>query len=263
MNAIIGQNTNLLTSTIGVLIGVVIIVGGIIYLKNLKSNKSKADKFLNEMNKDIKKMILDSATLTIEVMKGKQFESVAEFEEAVMKQANGELWLFIENKLDEAVREDLLPLAARNLITREYVDKFIAAFITNDNISSEIRGIYCDNVVKMNSSSMVEEDKKLSDQFSNDDFFDDESDVDNLQPGDLEKDDTEAKYKLVNDNDLEEIKEQEIIPPQDDVDITQDETVTEEVDEDGLTAEERAAGIHFNKAGRKVDARGRFVKLQN
>ena len=35
------------------------------------------------------------------------------------------------------------------------------------------------------------------------------------------------------------------------------------VNKTDVTEEEKAAGIHFNKSGRKVDAKGRFVKLKN
>ena len=108
---------------------------------------------------------------------------------------------------------------------------------------------------------MIKEDEKLAQQFSSKDYFEDEEEVDNLKPGDLEPDDTVEQYKLVGDNELVEKVDQEINPPQDEVDITQDETVTELV-ENGLTEEEVAAGIHFNKAGRKVDARGKFVKAK-
>lgn len=237
---------------------VLVIIGIILYLR-FKSDTDKKAKFeLDSFADELKNIIIAEAQECAKEIPNKNFNSVSDFENYVLDRCTNSLWITIDLKLDKAVSEKLIPFNVRKIINREYVKKYLPILMAKFNINSDIRSIYCENAITTTVQSMEAEENRINNEFPEDLYFEDEEEVDNLKPGDLEPDTTREDIVLLG-NEVVPVKEQTIIPPKDEVDIS--EAITEDVID--LTEEEKAAGIHFNKSGRKVDAKGRFVKLKN
>ena len=254
------QNQNTFALIIEIIMGLIIVCGLVYIIKKKSEGKKKATEYLSDISQEIIKITVNTALECAKNMKSESFNGVKDFEDYVLEKAMSEIWKYIDYTVDNAVSDGIISPYVRSLFTIEFVDKYVQELITKMGVNSNIRGIYCENIVSDSSTKMIQEDERLLQQFSSEDYFEDEEEVDNLQPGDLEADDTDVEYKLVAGN-LEKVEEKEIIPPQDEVDITEDSRVTEII-EDGLTEEEKSQGIKINKSGRKVDAKGRYVKTK-
>lgn len=205
-----------------------VIIGGIFYIFLTKKKDNRDDiasEFFNWISSDIKNILIEEACLCVEKICNKEFDNVEEFESYVLDHSSDRIWELVDKKVDEAISDQLIPGSIKTFITREYVSNIIQISIKNFNIA----GIYNDLIVKNIEEDLIEKDKELEKQFSSDDFFDDEEEVDRTDLRQKEYDDsnTVATTKLVKGNVLEPIEEQVIIPPKEEE--TDDNTVIEEV----------------------------------
>lgn len=247
---------------IELIVSLIILAAVIYYVYKKKSDADKANQYLEKCIGNIRNVMLTEAANAILEIKNKKFSSVEEFEKYVLEKSTENLWAMVEEYLDKAVQEKTISPSMRNFINREHLVYIINTAITKLNISSEIRAIYCENIIKSSTDEMILEDNKLADKFNSDDYIDDEDEADEINKTAVDDSEEYNEKKLIGDNEYEDIEDKEIVPAKDEVDITQDDSVIEEIGEDGLTDSEREAGYRFNKAGRKVDSKGRFVKLK-
>ena len=180
--------------------------------------------------------------------------SLNETYELVLKAIHESCWNYIETHAKSAADKDQLETVVLSVLTRDFVDKFLDSLIENFNVKDLIKDKYEELQVGDNFIERVEEeDKALQEKFSDKSQYNEEID----ENKDLELAEAGTAYAIKDDGTIDEITRPDDVEDPN-LDTENDESV--EIEEDSLTEEEKAAGIHFNKSGRKIDKRGRFVK---
>jgi hypothetical protein len=247
------------------LIGGIIITGGIVaafcmHLYGANKNKQEAVDFLenlaNSIYKDMLKLIVSDPDIFKEPLDVAENKILNTIYDTTWDRLNSYLYTAKENgKISDAI---LL------VMNRKFVDKFMDALIERFNIKGEIKKVWeskqtvVTDVVSEIDEDFVEkveaEDKALQEKFSDETLYN----IEEIDEKDLEP----VKEGVAFDTD-EEGNTIEIQIPEDKIDPvldTPDDESLEVIGEDGLTDAERNAGIHFNKSGRKIDKKGRYVK---
>lgn len=250
---------------LGIIVIAVIVTIVYFYKKRHPSEQDKewAYKFLESLSDYMYKETLDIIATTDYT----QFNTIAEASTFILERIYGTVWVYVESKLNEASESGVMPKLAVSIINRKYVENFISVMLDKIDLNSKIEKAF-NNPKTLDVEKMIEEDKKLSIKFSNENeyFENGEAKVEDL-PKTEQTDEDVLKYdrdpvvKYQEDPDTYQEVKQDIIPPsEEEVPLSEDDDTIEIVDDSALTEEEKAAGIHFNKNGIKIDKHGRFVK---
>lgn len=209
------------------------------YFKNRKE-KDEWDEALQKADKAVYDFILD---LLIGI-DASQYKNLDEFRSIVLIQVENSSWEIVRKTLDELIEKGEVPSGIRNYLTRDKVHDYIDKFVLRKDIDNLITSTY----LNAEKDHIENPDDSLS--FTNDDG----ETIDYSDPDQYNIDDE------VTDPELEPAEEDEIPPealaklnpPSDDP--SEDNEVWE------LSEDEVAAGVHFDKNGRKRDKNGRFTK---
>ena len=244
-----------LNIVIGIIVVAIIVAVIVIYRKNHPSeiDQEWADKFLESLSEYMYKAILDIIAETDFT----QFDSIADANNYLLERIYGTIWAYVEQKLAEASDTGIMPKLAAKIITKQYVEVFIKTILEKMDFNKKVSTAFV-QPTEFDVTKAIAEDKAMGKQFEDENEY--------FENGEVKVEDlpeVENKEEAYVDPVMgEEAKPQEIIPPveADEIPISEDDDTVEIIGDDGLTDAEREAGIHFNKAGRKVDKRGRFVK---
>lgn len=247
---------------LGIIVIAIIVTIVYFYRKRHPSEKDKewADKFLESLSDYMYKEVLEIISTT----DYSQFKNITEVSAYMLERIYGTVWVYVESKLNEASENGIMPKLAISIINRKYVEAFIATILDKMNFNDKIAEAF-NNPKAFDIDKMIEEDKKLSIEFENENeyFENGEAKVEDLpktEPTDEDvlKFDRDPILKYQENPDTYQEVKQDIIPPSDEeVPLKEDDDTVE-----SLTEEEIAAGIHFNKNGIKIDKNGRFVKMK-
>ena len=245
----------------GVIIGLVVILCLYVYLKRREKNKEKAAEFIVNFENIIFDKMIQIISENVELFFTYPLEEV---EEAILKTIYDTMWDYIETESQKASKDDQITNAVfKVLLNRQFVDNCVTALIDRFSIKDRIESNW--NVHHLESTDESKEevideietnDHKLEDEFSNKELYNtEEFPVEDLEP----KEEGSIVYNLNSeDGVVEDIKvEEEELPEE--VEYSDDDDTVELLNEDGLTAEEVAAGVTRDKNGRKR-LHGRFVK---
>jgi Asp-tRNA(Asn)/Glu-tRNA(Gln) amidotransferase C subunit len=221
------DNTTLLTIIGGIIVLILVIIAIIIGLKTNKTNNGKleAENFLTGLSD----VFYNKMVEIINEFDFSQYSSIAEAETAVLKQIYEAVWDYTRRQLDIISNKNILTKLAIKIIDEDFVIKFIDNLASNKNISELIENSYS-NIVKGRLDSMVEEDEKLQEEFSDQSKYVEDFDSVDLEP---------AKEEDDNSDDGEPIN-----PPRDEEEpYNESDESMEIVDEDD--------DIYIDKGGRK------------
>lgn len=231
-----------------ILIGL-IVIGLIVWRVYGKSkNKQAAIEFLegfaNTLYKNMVKLV---TSLDEDIFKDGEFDEVYD---DILVMINDSCWEYIKEYSDTAAQEDKIESAILSVLTRDFVEKFVSTVIDKFGIEKLIEERWKNLQIEDGFAERVEkEDKELQEKFSDPENYIEEIDEKN----DLELAKEGTVYTTNEDGSINEIERPADVEDPD-LDTENDESV------EVLTPEEIEQGIHFNKAGRKVNKFGRFVK---
>lgn len=221
----------------------IIIVCIIVYHK--KANKSAdAEQELKDFLAGLENVIYNAMAGMIEDADYSKYTSVADMETSLLNTFYDEVTPYIITEVED-ISDPVVATIIKKLLNKEVIEDYINKIIETHDLKTKADNNYAAATIAKTSSQVAEEDKELEEEYSDQSKY-------------VEEDDG----KLPSGEDEIEIDESKPINPPRDEEEPYDPTDEgmELVNEDGLTKEEVEAGVHFNKAGRKVDKRGRFVK---
>lgn len=190
------DNEKLLT-LIGGLVLLVLIITAIVIRRSsdsYKNGKESATSFLASLTNTFYNSI-------IEIINGidpSSYSTLIEFETDVLSQIYDKMWDFVEGQIAEAAKTDILSAVALKILNKDFLTKFIDDLIEQNQILDkimdrwnskklwivEIRRNYdrWNSKIETTSESMVEEDKKLQETFSDSKQYNEESSYNDLPP---------------------------------------------------------------------------------
>ena len=180
----------------GILIGLVVLlifVFVIVMELRKSSDKKAAINFLQDLGDEI----LDVILRTISETSPKDFKSLEDFNNHLVEKIYNQVWNFITVK---ASSDDVIDKVTKAVFT--YVDgdtlvKFINDIMEQNGITDKIANDFAAYSIKEYSDSIVEEDKKLEEEYSDEDQYVETSNDDELAPAE-DKDHTEEEIAAIN-----------------------------------------------------------------
>lgn len=158
------------TPSLEVIIGGVIIVICVliaIYVRIRKSKdidgKEEAKKFLEDLGNLIYTQIINIVN-TFDITK---YKTIEDMESDILNTIFSEVWNFVEAKLEQAAKEDLLSAVALKFLNKEFVYEFIQKILDQYKIMENLDEQYKANAISLMESDLLKEDKELAKQFSN------------------------------------------------------------------------------------------------
>ena len=173
------DNEKLLT-LIGGLVLLVLIVTAIVIRRSsdsYKNGKESATSFLASLTNTFYNSI-------IEIINGidlSSYNTLIEFETDVLSQIYDKMWDFVEGQIAEAAKTDILSAVALKILNKDFLTKFIDDLIEQNQILDKIMDRW-NSKIETTSESMVEEDKKLQETFSDSKQYNEESSYNDLPP---------------------------------------------------------------------------------
>ena len=173
------DNEKLLT-LIGGLVLLVLIITAIVIRRSsdsYKNGKESATSFLASLTNTFYSSI-------IEIINGidlSSYSTLIEFETDVLSQIYDKMWDFVEGQIAEAAKTDILSAVALKILNKDFLTKFIDDLIEQNQILDKIMDRW-NSKIETTSESMVEEDKKLQETFSDSKQYNEESSYNDLPP---------------------------------------------------------------------------------
>ena len=173
------DNEKLLT-LIGGLVLLVLIITAIVIRRSsdsYKNGKESATSFLASLTNTFYNSI-------IEIINGidlSSYSTLIEFETDVLSQIYDKMWDFVEGQIAEAAKTDILSAVALKILNKDFLTKFIDDLIEQNQILDKIMDRW-NSKIETTSESMVEEDKKLQETFSDSKQYNEESSYNDLPP---------------------------------------------------------------------------------
>lgn len=173
------DNEKLLTLIGGLVLLVLIITAIEIRLSSdsYKNGKESATSFLASLTNTFYNSI-------IEIINGidlSSYSTLIEFETDVLSQIYDKMWDFVEGQIAEAAKTDILSAVALKILNKDFLTKFIDDLIEQNQILDKIMDRW-NSKIETTSESMVEEDKKLQETFSDSKQYNEESSYNDLPP---------------------------------------------------------------------------------
>ena len=180
----------------GILIGLVVLlifVFVIVMELRKSSDKKAAANFLQDLGDEILNIILK----TISETSPKNFNSLEDFNNHLVEKIYNQVWDFISVK---ASSDDVIDKVTRAVFT--YVDgdtlvEFINDIMVKNGITDKIANDFAAYSIEECSDSIVEEDKKLEEEYSDKDQYVETSNDDELAPAE-DKAPTEEEIAAIN-----------------------------------------------------------------
>ena len=199
---------------IGLLVVILLVIFAIKYFSKDTKGKEEAEQFLKDLEDQLYNIILG----IINNFDIADYKTLEEFEVTVLNTLYDGCWEFVEKKIKEADSKNLITVIAQKFLTKEYINKFIDYIMSDKGISEELVNIYGAYKIENTSEALIEEDKRLEEEFSNEELYQDNINVDtDLEPA--------SELEQPTDEELAELN-----PPSDDEEeYSDDDTSVEEV----------------------------------
>lgn len=178
-------NANTTSINLQTIIGGIIILAVIVFAIwfRLKTHPSKADKqaaedFLNGLADNIYKMI----TKIINEIDLSKYDSLENLESDILKKIYDSVFDYIQSQLAEAANEDILSALVLKVLDKDTIYKFIDKLINNKDVNGQLTNLWDSNKIKEQSSDIENEDKELTEEYSDQTKYADKiDDKENLQ----------------------------------------------------------------------------------
>lgn len=180
----------------GILIGLVVLlifIFVIVMELRKSSDKKAAVNFLQDLGDEILNVILKTISETFP----KDFKSLEDFNNHLVDKIYNQVWDFVSEK---AAGDNVIDKVTRAVFT--YIDgdtlvKFINDIMDQNGITDKIANDFAAYSIEEYSDSVVEEDKKLEEEYSDENQYVETSNDDELAPAE-DKDPTEEEIAAIN-----------------------------------------------------------------
>ena len=180
----------------GILIGLVVLlifVFVIVMELRKSSDKKAAIKFLQDLGDEI----LDVILKTISETSPKDFKSLEDFNNHLVEKIYNQVWDFITEKASSDNVIDKVTKAVFTYVDGDTLVKFINDIMEQNGITDKIANDFAAYSIEEGSDSIVEEDKKLEEEYSDKDQYIETSNDDELAPAE-DKSHTEEEIAAIN-----------------------------------------------------------------
>ena len=187
---------SLLTVIGGIVILVLIIIAVVIRLKNkpiTEEDQKSAQEFLEGLSDTFYQNIVD----IINNIDFQNYQSLPELEVDVLNTVYDNTWNYVEEQLKDISKTDVLTALALKILNKEYVEKFIDGIIEKYDINNKISEAW-NKYFSAKEKEVEEEDKKLQEQFSDDEkYITEESTPEDLPPVEKEEPSEEELKNII------------------------------------------------------------------
>lgn len=187
---------SLLTVIGGIVILVLIIIAVVIRLKNkpiTEEDQKSAQEFLEGLSDTFYQNIVD----IINNIDFQNYQSLPELEVDVLNTIYDNTWNYVEEQLKDISKTDVLTALALKILNKEYVERFIDGIIEKYDINNKISEAW-DKYFSAKEKEVEEEDKKLQEQFSDDEkYITEESTPEDLPPVEKEEPSEEELKNII------------------------------------------------------------------
>ena len=180
----------------GILIGLIVLlifVFVIVMELRKSSDKKAAVNFLQDLGDEILNVILR----TISETSPKDFNSLEDFNNHLVEKIYNQVWDFITEKASSDNVIDKVTKAVFTYVDGDTLVKFINDIMEQNGITDKIANDFAAYSIKECSDSIVEEDKKLEEEYSDKDQYVETSNDDELAPAE-DKAPTEEEMAAIN-----------------------------------------------------------------
>lgn len=180
----------------GILIGLVVLlifVFVIVMELRKSSDKKAAINFLQDLGDEI----LDVILKTISETSPKDFMSLEDFNNHLVEKIYNQVWDFITEKASSDNVIDKVTKAVFTYVDGDTLVKFINDIMEQNGITDKIANDFAAYSIEEGSDSIVEEDKKLEEEYSDKDQYIETSNDDELAPAE-DKAPTEEEIAAIN-----------------------------------------------------------------
>ena len=180
----------------GILIGLIVLlifVFVIVMELRKSSDKKAAANFLQDLGDEILNIILK----TISETSPKNFNSLEDFNNHLVEKIYNQVWDFITEKASSDNVIDKVTKAVFTYVDGDTLVKFINDIMEQNGITDKIANDFAAYSIKECSDSIVEEDKKLEEEYSDKDQYVETSNDDELAPAE-DKAPTEEEMAAIN-----------------------------------------------------------------
>ena len=180
----------------GILIGlVVLIIFVFVIVMELRksSDKKAAINFLQNLGDEILNVILR----TISETSPKDFKSLEDFNNHLVEKIYNQVWDFITEKASSDNVIDKVTKAVFTYVDGDTLVKFINDIMEQNGITDKIANDFAAYSIEEGRDSIVEEDKKLEEEYSDEDQYVETSNDDELAPAE-DKAHTEEEIAAIN-----------------------------------------------------------------
>ena len=180
----------------GILIGLVVLlifVFVIVMELRKSSDKKAAINFLQDLGDEI----LDVILKTISETSPKDFKSLEDFNNHLVEKIYNQVWDFITEKASSDNVIDKVTKAVFTYVDGDTLVKFINDIMEQNGITDKIANDFAAYSIEEGSDSIVEEDKKLEEEYSDKDQYIETSNDDELAPAE-DKAPTEEEIAAIN-----------------------------------------------------------------
>lgn len=187
---------SLLTVIGGIVILVLIIIAVVIRLKNkpiTEEDQKSAQEFLEGLSDTFYQNIVD----IINNIDFQNYQSLPELEVDILNTIYDNTWNYVEEQLKDISKTDVLTALALKILNKEYVEKFIDGIIEKYDINNKISEAW-NKYFSAKEKEVEEEDKKLQEQFSDDEkYITEESTPEDLPPVEKEEPSEEELKNII------------------------------------------------------------------
>lgn len=172
-----------------VILGAILIAGIVIFgiywrIKKNPNNSDSPEEQAKAFLSGLGDIIYNKITDIIASTNVKDFDSLESYEKFVLKEIEDEIWAYVENKLVEVAKTDILSAITLAVINKDFVEMFISELIAlkeNRTLTDKVTSIYFANQINELSDYMITEDGKLAEEYSDPSKFIDAEENDTLR----------------------------------------------------------------------------------
>ena len=169
-------------SLISIIAGILIVaigagVSSLVIWKKSGNNKKLVIEFLEGLESEL----FDTILKTIKSIDPKEFDSLEEFETAILSNLYSSGWNYVIENARKAFADSPIIDKLLSYLDQETVIKFIDKIVDKYNVNGTISNQYAAARLE-NSSNIVEEDNKLAEEYSNPELYNEESNNEELPP---------------------------------------------------------------------------------
>lgn len=185
---------------IGVVVLIIAAILAIKFIRDKKTGREEAIKFLEDLEQEMYNAILEC----IAKIDPKKYSTLVDYEKEALSIIYDRCWRFVRKHIDEAESQDLITVLALKFLTRDNIDSFIEKVMNDHELLDTLTNEYGVVAIEESSEEMIEEDKELEEKYSDQDQYVEDSKDMELPPAEAEGPTEEQLAQLNPQQDIDE-----------------------------------------------------------